>query len=234
MGRRRKKEAAAIPETEALPDIDSVDWGEEKLTKKEKLFCFWYAHPDTHGNASLAARKAGYSDRRTGYALLQKGKIRKAVALLEGTIRKESIADSYNRVMQRHINRATLDRTSLFNFETAVSDKGQEYLKITPKRPEELTDAQKDLIEGVEYSGVYGIANYRLYPADKAEREIIRLHERLQGGDKGGAGFDAETVIDVISVKEGLQVKARLMQRNSEIAALANLRDSTDARAEED
>ena len=235
MGRRKKEIAAA--EREAAPDLDSIDWGGEKYTRKEKLFCFWYAHPDAGGNAALAARKAGYTRataKSAGYSLLQKGKIRRALERLVGTIRKEAIADAYNRVIQKHINRATLDRTSFYNFETVVSDKGTEHLKVTPKKPEELTEAQKDLIECVEYSGNYGLPNYRLYPADKAEKEIARMYERMHGLDRQDAGFDTETVVDVISLKEGLQVKTRLMRKNSEIAALANLRDSTDARAEED
>ena len=234
---RKKKEAAAAPEKEALPDLDSIDWGGEKFTRREKLFCFWYAHPDEGGNAALAARKAGYAKetaKRAGYSLLQKGKIRRAVARLDGTIRKEAIADAYNRVIQKHINRATVDRTSFYRFETVISDKGTEHLKVTPKMPEELTCAQKDLVESVEYSGNYGLPNYKLYPADKAEKEIVRLYERMNGLDKQDAGYDTAAVVDVISVKEGLQVKTRLMQRNSEIAALANLRESTEARAEED
>ena len=235
MGRKKKEIAAA--EREALPDLDSINWGEEKFTYREKLFCFYYAHPETGGNAALAARKAGYTKetaRRAGFSLLQKGKIKRAVARLNGIIRGEAIADAYNRVIQKQINRATLDRTSFYNFETVISDNGNERLKVTPKMPEELTEAQKDLIECVEYSGNYGLPNYRLYPADKAEREIVRMYERMNGLDRQDARLDAEAVVDVISLKEGLQVKARLMQRNSEIAALANLRDSTDARAEED
>ena len=235
MGRKKKEIAAA--ESEAAPDLDSIDWGGEKFTRREKLFCFWYAHPDAGGNAALAARKAGYTRataKSAGYSLLQKGKIRRALERLGGTIRKEAIADAYNRVIQKHINRATLDRTSFYNFETVISDNGNERLKVTPKKPEELTEAQKDLIECVEYSGNYGLPNYKLYPADKAEKEIARMYERMHGLDRQDAGYDTETVVDVVSLKEGLQVKARLMQRNSEIAALANLRDSTDARAEED
>lgn len=233
----RKKKEIAIAEKEAAPDLDSIDWGGEKFTRKEKLFCFWYAHPETGGNAALAARKAGYASgtaKNAGCSLLRKGRIRRALARLDGTIRKEAIADAYNRVIQKHINRATVDRTSFYRFETVISDKGTEHLKVTPKMPEELTDAQKDLVECVEYSGNYGLPNYKLYPADKAEKEIARMYERMSGLDRQGAGFDAETVVDVISLKEGLQVKARLMQRNSEIAALANLRESTEARAEED
>ena len=235
MGRRKKEAAAA--EREALPDLDSIDWGEEKFTHREKLFCFYYAHPETGGNAALAARKAGYTKetaKRAGFSLLQRGKIKKAVARLNGIIRGEAIEDAYNKVIQKYINRVTIDRTSFYNFETVTSDKGTEHLKVTPKKPEELTEAQKDLIECVEYSGNYGLPNYRLYPADKAEKEIARMYERMNGLDRQDAGLDTETIVDVVSVKEGLQVKARLMQRNSEIAALANLRDSTEARAEED
>ena len=235
MGRRKKEASAA--EREALPDLDSIDWGGEKFTRREKLFCFYYAHPETGGNAALAARKAGYTKetaKRAGFSLLQRGKIKKAVARLNGTIRGEAIADAYNRVIQKQINRATVDRTSFYRFETVTSDNGTEHLKVTPKKPEELTEAQKDLIECVEYSGNYGLPNYKLYPADKTEREIARMYERMNGLDRQDAGLDAETIVDVVSLKEGLQVKARLMQRNSEIAALANLRDNTEARAEED
>ena len=234
---RRKKEIAA-PEKEIAPDLDSIDWGEEKLTKREKLFCFWYAHPETGGNAALAARKAGYTRgtaKNAGHSLLQRGKIKRAVALLEGTVKKEAIACAYNKIIQKHINRATVDRTSFYRFETVANDNGTERLKVTPKMPEELTESQKDLIESVEYSGNYGLPNYKLYPAEKSEKEIVRMFERMHGLDRQDAGFDAETVVDVVSLKEGLRVKARLMQRNSEIAALAGLRDSSsDARAEED
>lgn len=220
---------------DGLPDIGGFDWGSERLTRKEKLFCFFLAHPDTRGNASLAARKAGYdanSVKHIGYRLLRKGKIRSAIRRLERAFYAESIGDAYGKVIKRLVNRATVDRASLYSFETVVNDAGQERLKVTPKAPGELTDAQRDLIEGVEYSSACGLPNYRLYPSEKAEREIMRLHERMQGAERD-AGYDSEAVVEVI--KGGLQVKASIIQKNSEMAALANLRDSpSELRAEED
>ena len=225
--------SAAEIQAEGLPDLGSFDWGEEKLTRKEKLFCFFLAHPDSRGNASLAARKAGYDEnsvKHIGYRLLRKPKIKKAIRRLEQAFYAESIGDAYGKVIRRLINRAVVDRASLYRFETAASDKGCEWLKVTPKPPDELTEEQKDLIEGVEFS--QGLANYRLYPSEKAEKEIMRLYERMRGTE-GEGGYGGEAVVEVM--RDGWQAKVSIMQRNSEMAALAGLRrDPGQARAEED
>lgn len=221
---------------EDFVNIESIDWGEAALTRREKLFCFWYAHPETRRNAAEAARRAGYSKpsaKRIASRLLKKEKVREAVRRAEKCLFDTSITDCYNAILRKTINRVTIDRTSLYRFESVIDGEGGELLKVTPKKPEELTAAQKDLIECVEYSGSCGLPNYRLYPSEKADREIIRLHELMSEAERESGGYDVETVVDV--VKDTLQVKARLMRRNREIAESAELREGTgEARAEED
>lgn len=217
-------------------DLASFDWGDAKLTDKEKLFCFWLAHPATRGNASLAARKAGYSQKSSpllGSRLRSKDKLKPVIKRLEDSFLKTSVEDAYRKILQKQINRALVDRTGLFSYEFLTNDSGAQYLKITPKPPEELTSEQRDCIEGVEFSGVYGTANYKLASSERAEKEIIRIYEKTNGIGESDSAFDVETVVDVI--RGNLQVKTKLINANREIAAHSDLRnDASEDRAEED
>lgn len=47
----------------SLIDLDSYDWGDASLKRRQKLFIIWYTTPNQKGflNACKAAQKAGYN-----------------------------------------------------------------------------------------------------------------------------------------------------------------------------
>ena len=76
-GRRKgkaKETFSVTLEDGSVIDLDSFDYGDVKLTQKEKLFILWYTYPasSSYHDSAKSARKAGYSQknaRMSGYNL---------------------------------------------------------------------------------------------------------------------------------------------------------------------
>ena len=212
-------------------DLDSFDYGDVKLTQKEKLFILWYTYPasSSYHDSAKSARKAGYSQknaRMSGYNLRHNPKIAPLIAQFDKDVVKTGIEDAYHRIIQRKIARSEFKGLDFYNIEN-----GKIHTSVTIKKPEELTEEQKLCIDGLEFVGQQSIPNYKLPNRTAEENKLIELYEKINGeGNK--EGFEVETTAEII--KGNLQVKTKLIRANAEITELSGLRDKAEERTEED
>ena len=217
-------------------DLDSFDYGDVKLTQKEKLFILWYTYPasSSYHDSAKSARKAGYSQknaRMSGYNLRHNPKIAPLIAQFDKDVVKTGIEDAYHRIIQRKIARSEFKGLDFYNIENHIAGNGKIHTIVTVKQPEELTEEQKLCIDGIEFVGQHSIPNYKLPNRTAEENKLIELYEKINGeGNK--EGFEVETTAEII--KGNLQVKTRVVKANSEITELSELRNKTEERTEED
>nr|WP_298680911.1 terminase small subunit [uncultured Treponema sp.] len=217
-------------------DLDSFDYGDVKLTQKEKLFILWYTYPasSSYHDSAKSARKAGYSQknaRMSGYNLRHNPKIAPLIAQFDKDVVKTGIEDAYHRIIQRKIARSEFKGLDFYNIENHIAENGKIHTSVTIKKPEELTEEQKLCIDGLEFVGQQSIPNYKLPNRTAEENKLIELYEKINGeGNK--EGFEVETTAEII--KGNLQVKTKLIRANAEITELSGLRDKAEERTEED
>ena len=217
-------------------DLDSFDYGDVKLTQKEKLFILWYTYPasSSYHDSAKSARKAGYSQknaRMSGYNLRHNPKIAPLIAQFDKDVVKTGIEDAYHRIIQRKIARSEFQGLDFYNIENYIAENGKIHTSVTIKKPEELTEEQKLCIDGLEFVGQQSIPNYKLPNRTAEENKLIELYEKINGeGNK--EGFEVETTAEII--KGNLQVKTKLIRANAEITELSGLRDKAEERTEED
>ena len=222
----------------SLIDLDSFDWGDVKLTQREKLFIFWFTYPNSkaHHKQTISARKAGYAIKganQKGYELRTSPKIAEVIARIEKPLVKTRVDDAYNKIIDRKINRLNCNKVDFYKFEEVTTEDGNTYTRVELKTPDELTEEQKLCIDGVEYSGQRSIPNYKFVDTGKDERDIIELHRELNGENDDKDGYEVETTAEII--KGNLQVKTKVMKKNAEISELADLKNkAANDRAEED
>ena len=238
-GRRKgkaKETFSVTLEDGSVIDLDSFDYGDVKLTQKEKLFILWYTYPasSSYHDSAKSARKAGYSQknaRMSGYNLRHNPKIAPLIAQFDKDIVKIGIEDAYHRIIQRKIARSEFQGLDFYNIENHIAENGKIHTSVTIKKPEELTEEQKLCIDGVEFVGQRSIPNYKLPNRTAEENKLIELYEKINGeGNK--EGYEVETTAEII--KGNLQVKTRVVKANSEITELSELRNKTEDRTEED
>ena len=217
-------------------DLDSFDYGDVKLTQKEKLFILWYTYPasSAYHDSAKSARKAGYSQknaRMSGYNLRHNPKIAPLIAQFDKDVVKTGIEDAYHRIIQRKIARSEFQGLDFYNIENHIAENGKIHTSVTIKKPEELTEEQKLCIDGLEFVGQQSIPNYKLPNRTAEENKLIELYEKINGeGNK--EGYEVETTAEII--KGNLQVKTKLIRANAEITELSGLRDKAEERTEED
>ena len=238
-GRRKgkaKETFSVTLEDGSVIDLDSFDYGDVKLTQKEKLFILWYTYPasSSYHDSAKSARKAGYSQknaRMSGYNLRHNPKIAPLIAQFDKDVVKIGIEDAYHRIIQRKIARSEFKGLDFYNIENHIAENGKQYTSVTIKQPEELTEEQKLCIDGLEFVGQRSIPNYKLPNRTAEENKLIELYEKINGeGNK--EGFEVETTAEII--KGNLQVKTKLIRANAEITELSGLRDKAEERTEED
>ena len=238
-GRRKgkaKETFSVTLEDGSVIDLDSFDYGDVKLTQKEKLFILWYTYPasSSYHDSAKSARKAGYSQknaRMSGYNLRHNPKIASLIAQFDKDGVKTGIEDAYHRIIQRKIARSEFQGLDFYNIENHIAGNGKIHTIVTVKQPEELTEEQKLCIDGIEFVGQHSIPNYKLPNRTAEENKLIELYEKINGeGNK--EGYEVETTAEII--KGNLQVKTKIVKANSEITELSELRNKTEERTEED
>ena len=233
---KAKETFSVTLEDGSVIDLDSFDYGETKLTQKEKLFILWYTYPasSSYHDSAKSARKAGYSQknaRMSGYNLRHNPKIAPLIAQFDKDVVKTGIEDAYHRIIQRKIARSEFQGLDFYNIENHIAENGKIHTTVTIKKPEELTEEQKLCIDGVEIVGQRSIPNYKIPNRTAEENKLIELYEKINGeGNK--EGYEVETTAEII--KGNLQVKTRVVKANSEITELSELRNKTEERTEED
>ena len=236
--KRKPPESFSITIDGSVIDLNSYDWGEKKLTQKEKLFIFWFTYPEgnSYHHATRAAQKAGYSQKTAytkGYTVKNKDYIASQIKKFDNLYIKTSIEDTYNRIIQRKVIRAEFNGNDFYDIEQDVTASGKTFIKASIKLPEQLTEEQKLCIDGIDFVGKNSIPNYKL-PNRKAEEDrIIELYEKLNGQNKDSDEYEVETTSEII--KGNLQVKTKIMRKNKETADLTDLKNKVVIdRAEED
>lgn len=234
---RKSPESFTITVDGNIIDCNSYNWGEKKLTQKEKLFVFWFTYPEStsYHNATRAARKAGYSPKTAyakGYYLKTKDYIATLIKQFDNLYIKTTIEDTYNRIMKRKVIRAEFIGNDFYDVKQGVSESGNTFIKASIKLPDELTEEQKLCIDGIDFVGKNFIPNYKL-PNRKAEEDkIIELYEKLNGKNNSD-DYEVETTAEII--KGNLQVKTKVMRKNDKMIELSDLKNNaTGERVEED
>lgn len=227
--KRRKAEPkdtfSVTLEDGSVIDLDSFDYGEAKLTQKEKLFILWYTYPQSNSyhDSAKSARKAGYSQktaRMSGYNLRRNPKIADLIAKFDKDVVKTGIEEAYHRIIQRKIARSEFKGLDFYDIENCETENGKSYTSVTIKEPGKLGEEQKLCIDGIEFIGQRAIPNYKLPNRTAEENKLIELYEKINGEDSK-EGYEVETTAEII--KGNLQVKTKIVRANSEIAELSEL-----------
>ena len=211
-GKNAKSAGKPKPQPTAPPNIAAYDWGEDKLTDKQKLFIFYFTWPGQDGFhcAMRAARKAGYTAATANVyscKLLRDLKIKKLIQKFEGEARA-SVHDAAQRFIQEKITRADYSVKDFFNVEYGYSEKtGKPWRVFLPKNPEELTDEQLLCIENIQTN--QGASNI-IFADRQKERDSIIALDKVLNGERGPAGQDLEEIREVIIERVVMRHEKRL------------------------
>lgn len=221
---KEKSGRKKITQTDTLPDgtlidLDSYDWGENKLSKKEKLFIVWYCLPDQIGfqNPTKAAMKAGYSTVSAYQAsakIITNPKIKEIVDKFINTNIKVSIRDAANQIMAQKIARSRYDVADFYRTTEIGTENGGAIRKTAIIPIDEIDPEKRKLIDGVDFNNA-GIPSYRLPNRERESADILKLNEQLNQ-QKSTGDYDVQTTVNVI--KNNLEtVKTTIRVTNEKI-----------------
>jgi hypothetical protein len=198
---KAKKQPAKKAKPQTMPlEIAGYDWGDSKLTEKQRLFVFYFTWPGQDGFhcASRAARNAGYTANTANVCsgkMLRNPEIQKLIQKFQSEARA-SVHNAAQRFIQEKITRADYSVKGFFNVEDGVSEKtGKPWRVFLPKNPEELTEEQLLCIENIQTS--QGASNIVFADRQKERDSIIAL-DKIWNGEGQTAGQDVEEIREVI------------------------------------
>ena len=221
----REKQTNTLPDGSII-DLDSYDWGDFKLNKRQKLFCIWYATPNQSGfqNPTKAAQKAGYSNGsafRAKWNLLRDvPDIGKFIKKLTDDCIKVNLEEAAKKLMQQKIARANYNVRDFYEIKEIENPETGEIRTITAVKPiNELTQEQAQLIENVEFTNT-GIPTYKLPNKEKEINEVIKLSAELNK-ESASDDFDIETTVDLVkenlaSIKTTIRLNNQKVRENAE------------------
>jgi phage terminase small subunit len=222
-GRGKGKQENALPDGEVL-DLDSIDWGDAKLTAMRKRFIFWYTYPgsSSYMRSSESAVKAGYSkgqSRQMGYKLRHDPEVAKVIRrVVENTV-KADLEEEYHRILELKRRRVHYDIKDYFKKVTVTDpDTKQQYQKEVLKDLDELSDEQRQAIDSVDYRSQRGLKVYIMANREKSMDDLVSMFQKTFG-DKGDDGFDVETTAEII--KDKLSVKTTVRKKKDLTAEAA-------------
>jgi hypothetical protein len=209
--KKQNTKTASQPQTGLLA---AYDWGDEKLTEKQRQFIFYFTWPgqDCFHCAMRAAKKAGYGQAVANslvYKMLRDPKIQKLIQRFEGQA-KASVHDAAQRFIQEKIIRADYNVKDFFDVKNQINTKtGNTRRVFMPKPPEELTDEQLLCIDNIEPTQ----GGNRIVFADRQkERDsIIALDATWNGGNKGNE-YDVEETKEIIMERITIRQERRMKQ----------------------
>jgi hypothetical protein len=212
------KDSLEIPEN-AVINLSVFDWGEEKLTDKQKLFVAWFCTPGQEGyHCGLkAAKKAGYTQKMaqaSAYKMRRDPKIEKLIKKFDDSIGKYNIIDAAQKWIQEKIIRGNYDVKDFYNTEEIITKSGESRKKLVLKSLDEMTPQQRLCIDGIDVKGQQGIMIYVLPDREKVRDSLITYIQK-KDADKDDDGYDIETLTEII--KGEVKVKTRIINRNKEI-----------------
>jgi hypothetical protein len=212
------KDSYLMPDGSMI-DLDSYDWGKDKLTEKQKLFVVWFCMPQTeyYHQAMKAARKAGYTPKTANYLachLRRDPRIEKLIRQFEDTLGKQHLVDAAERFLQEKIIRADFDIKDFYETKEYKDRIGETKKQLILKDIEELTWEQRLCIDGIDIKGQKGEMVYTLPDREKIRDSLI-AHAKKESLENGDDEFDAETIAEII--KGNIQIKIKEINRNKEI-----------------
>ena len=216
MGRRPKNQQT---EDEVVIDLDSYDWGDVKLTRKEKMFIILYTTPfqPFYQDSTQAAKKAGYKTKSAYNAkdfLLANPKIKKLIDDFTDNVTKVTVHEAATRFIQEKIKRASYNVKDYYEIGEYTNKNGDSIVMTKLKPINELSREEASIINNIQINQS-GIATYDLPSKEKEMADVIKLDTVLSKGADANK-FDVETTVDV--VKENLAtIKTTVMLRNQEI-----------------
>ncbi|MGL4981691.1 MAG: hypothetical protein ACRC4W_02325 [Treponemataceae bacterium] len=224
MKKTKKSESSVILDDKSVIDLESYDWGKEKLNNMQKLFIFWYTYPggDCYHKLARAARKAGYSDKtasQKSYDFLKNEAISKKIKEFDDSYVKTGISDAYHRIIKRKIARVDFNTTDFYNFNEFIDDNGNKKVFVSIKKPDELEEYQKICIDAIDFQGQNSIPNYKLPNRKQEEDTIIDLYDKING-IKNSDDYDVESTAEIIKGK--LSLTTKIIKKNEKIAQKAS------------
>jgi hypothetical protein len=212
------KNSLKMPDGSVI-DLDAFDWGEEKLTEKQKLFVVWFCTPGTeYYHCGLkAARKAGYTKETANafaYKLRRDLKIDKLIKKFEDSIGKFNILDAAQKWMQEKIIRGNYNVKDFYDVQEYIDRLGNKQKRLVLKHPEDLTPEQQICIDGIDVKGQKGIMVYTLPDREKVRDSLIAYVQKKEA-ENDDDGMDIETITEII--KGNVKVKTRIIDRNRDI-----------------
>ena len=210
-------------------NLDSELKWTQSLTDAQRLFVFYYCNQNSlKRNASEAVRLAGYSEKTAkvqAAKFLQSpeilAEIKNITSQLLKNVTKTNLESAVKAIIERKINRLNMRPEDYYDIEMKTTPEGYEYISAIMKTPDELTEAQKELIEDIEYVGQRSIPHYKLPSKTQTENELLKIHKELKETEDNGNDFDIETTAEIIGEK--LQVKTKILKQNRETAEMSEL-----------
>jgi len=211
----------SLPDNAAV-DFSCFDWGDEKITDRQKLFVFWFSLPfqEAYHCGVKAARKAGYTAKSAlvnAYKIRRDPKISKLIKQFEETIGKVNIVDTAQRWLQEKITRGDYDVKDYYETVEYKTATGKTQRELRLKDIDALTPEQRLCIDGIDVKGMQGTMVYSLPDREKIRDSLINFMQKAQGGDNDE--YDVEAVAEII--KANIQVKSKVINRNREIMSRA-------------
>jgi hypothetical protein len=211
--KKQNTKKASQPQTGLLT---AYDWGEEKLTEKQRQFIFYFTWPGQDGFhcAMRAAKKAGYGQAVANslvYKMLRDPKIQKLIQRFEGQA-KESVHDAAQRFIQEKIIRADYDIADFYDITDYFNEKTGEVSKsFNLKDLQELTKEQRLCIDSIDAKGQKSTPVYVMADRQKERDSIIALDATWNGGNKGNE-YDVEETKEIIMERITIRQERRMKQ----------------------
>ena len=220
---------ATIDNDNTFINLDSEFKWTQKLTDSQRLFVFYYCNQSlSKRNAAAAVKQAGYSKKTANVQAVKflrtpeiLAEIKNITPQILKNLTKTNIVSAVNEIIERKIKRLNMRPEDYYDIEMKTTPEGYEYISATMKTPDELTEAQKELIEDIEYVGQRSIPHYKLPSKTQTENELLKIHKEMQSVEDNGNDFDIETTAEIIGEK--LQVKTKILKQNRETAEMSEL-----------
>lgn len=220
---KERQQTDTLPDGSLL-DLDSYDWANYKLTKRQKLFIVWYTTPNQAGflNPTQAALKAGYKKNSAYNArndlLKYEPKVREVIQKFTEDNLKTTVSDAVKKIITEKIKRATYNVGDFYESKT-IEIEGKEgtrqvFIPAAAKSLEEIPEENKKLIDNVEVNN-NGIVIYKLPNREREAHELLEIDAKINE-EKLTGDYDVETTVDLI--KENLAtVKTTVRMNNQKI-----------------
>jgi hypothetical protein len=211
--KKQNTKTASQPQTGLLA---ASDWGDEKLTEKQRQFIFYFTWPGQDGFhcAMRAAKKAGYGQAVANslvYKMLRDPKIQKIIQKFEGQA-KASVHDAAQRFIQEKIIRADYDVVDYYTITEHFNEKtGEVSKKFSLKDLQVLTKEQRLCIDGIDAKGQQSIPVFIFADRQKERDSIIALDATWNGGNKGN-DYDVEETKEIIMERITIRQERRMKQ----------------------